>query len=151
MRFSSVVGAGIALVLLLTLITAAGYRLWTTSNETERVLLARKATGESLAFQVASLAQQQDSAAIETALREVVESDPDILSAAVRRSDGTLLAVQGDHGRNWSPPSGDYSTPINLQVPIFAGTGRWATVEMCFTPISSWSFMEIWRGSPGDS
>ncbi len=151
MRVSSVAGAGIALMLLITLIVAAGHRLWTTSNERERALQARAATAESLAFQVTSLAQQQDLSAIETTLREVVESDPDILSAAVRRSDGTLLAVQGDHGRNWSAPSGGSSTPENLQVPLFAGTARWATVEMCFTPISSWSFSEIWSGSPGKS
>ena len=70
------------------------------TNEGAQELQARAATAESLAFQVAVLAQQQDSAAIETTLKEVVEADPDILSAAVRRSDGTLLAVQGDHGRH---------------------------------------------------
>ncbi len=122
-----------------------------TSNETKRQLQARTVAAESLAFQVNFLAQERDSAAIKTVLREVVEKDPDFLSAAIRRSDGTFLAVQGDHGRYWSGPSKHPSTPMNLQVPIFGGTARWATLEMSFTPISSWSFMGIWRGSPGNS
>jgi len=151
MRFSSVAGISIALVLSIAIVIVVGELLWTIPNETGRVLRARAATCESLAAQVAFLVTQKDVAAIQSSLRDVVESNPDVQSAALRRSDGTLLAVQGDHERNWTPPPGDTSTPTNVQVPVYDGNTRWGAVEVRFTPVSSQWLPALSSGWPGDT
>ena len=147
MRVSSVAGISIAVVLFIPMLIVTGNLLGIIPDETGQVLLARKTTCESLAAKVTSLALRQDLAAMRRTLRDVVESDPDILSAAVRDSDGQLLAVQGDHERNWTPPEGDFSTPTHAQVPIYQGTSRWGTVEVRFTPLSRQGLEGLWSGS----
>jgi hypothetical protein len=47
---------------------------------------------------------------LENDLRLVVERNDDLLSAALRRANGTLVATVGDHQRLWQAMGGDYST-----------------------------------------
>ena len=147
MRFPPIGRISIALALLSTTTITALQSVGTFPSENAHVLEARKAVCESLAFEVASVAARQDRAAIRRTLRKAVERNPEILSAALRKSDGTLLAVQGDHERHWSAPPGDTSTPENAQVPLYAGSTRWGTVEVRFTPIPPQDTGGLWTDS----
>ena len=69
-------------------------------------------------------------------LELVVERDDDIVSAAVRRADGSLAVQVGDHARTWQPLVDGQSTPTQVAVPIQANNEQWGQVELAFRPMS---------------
>ena len=94
----------------------------------------RKKSSESLAIQLTALAQSNEQETIKRTLREVVTRDPDVLSIAVRRSDGHVVAETGSHARYWTPPPQDKSTPTDVLVPIKTPNGVWGQVEVAYRP-----------------
>lgn len=112
-------------------------------DRSEAVLDARRKVCESLAVQFSRAAQKNDIATIQDALSVVVARNPDILSAALRSADGTVLARAGDHDRHWSQPESDRSTPTHAQVPIFKDQARWGTVEVRFEALGPGGILGI--------
>lgn len=76
-------------------------------------------------------------------LEVIVERNDDLLSAAVRRRDGTPLAIIGDHQRHWQIFAQGKSTESQVVVPIFEGADEWGQVELRFEPL----LPEAWYGS----
>ena len=76
-------------------------------------------------------------------LEVVVERNEEILSAAVRRRDGTSVAVIGDHLKNWKKFEQGKSTESQVVVPIFEGAEEWGQVELRFEPLVP----QTWYGS----
>ena len=68
----------------------------------------------------------------------VVERNDDLLSAAVRRTDGSLLTRVGDHAGGWGEQIDARAAADASQVvvPIFDRADRWGRVELRFTPVS---------------
>ncbi len=147
MHFTPLIRISLALMLITTTVLLTGELIGLTPNEGQRTLDARKTLCESMAVQFSSLAQKNDTGTIEETLVALVERDDNILSAGIRRSDGSLLAVAGDHEANWESMPADLSTPTNAQVPIFADETRWGTVEVRFTPITPNSFLTLLKSS----
>ncbi|MDH3647648.1 MAG: diguanylate cyclase [Gammaproteobacteria bacterium] len=106
----------------------------------------RQTLTEALAIQLSHAASAADMNQIEGTLKSIVNRNDSVLSAAMRRVDGTTLAVAGPHAENWVTPTGNKSTPDNVQVPIFKGAERWGTVELLFSPIRQ-SGMSAFFGS----
>ncbi|MDH3859787.1 MAG: ATP-binding protein, partial [Gammaproteobacteria bacterium] len=73
-------------------------------------------------------------------LEVIVERNDEILSAAVRRLDGSTVAVIGDHLAYWQPLEQGKSTDSQVVVPIFEGSSEWGQVELRFEPLlpSTW-------------
>jgi PAS domain S-box-containing protein len=71
---------------------------------------------------------------VQAMLTFMLERNKDLRSAAVRRADGTLAVVAGDHAQVWKPLANDRSTDEQIQVPIFANKARWGQLEMAFVP-----------------
>lgn len=73
-------------------------------------------------------------------LQVVVERNKNILSAAVRRPDGQVLSVIGDHKQNWQTSEQGMSSESQVIVPIFEGDKEWGQVELAFEPLlpSAW-------------
>ncbi len=92
----------------------------------------RRALSEALAGQYSKLAERGDSLTINFALQMLVERNEDVLSAALRRSDGTILAKAGEHEREWVPPPGEQSIFDHIQVPIFNGETPWGILQVTF-------------------
>ena len=109
-------------------------------NETRRE--GRGALAEALAINGSALIQQGDVRRLEATLRPIVERNPDLLSAAIRRAGGRALVTIGDHERHWDASMGDYSTDSQLNVPLWSRGQRWGRVELRFRPLSA----EGWRG-----
>ncbi len=95
----------------------------------------RKIQAETLAVQLSLDAGKRTAVQITPVLESLVARTDTILSAAMRRADGSLLAAGGDHPRHWRPPSAEHSSIDHIQVPIFQGRQRWGTVEVSYTPI----------------
>lgn len=92
----------------------------------------RQRLGESLAIQVAVLLESGNASALTKTLQQVLTRNKDVLSMAVRQTDGTLIAQRGDHLRHWNAPESGRSTPNELRVPVYANGERWADIEIAF-------------------
>ena len=70
-------------------------------DRTEMMRQVRQRTSESLAVQAAATLQSGDMGALLKTLREVRTRDAQILSVALRRSDGVVVVQAGEHGAHW--------------------------------------------------
>jgi len=104
-------------------------------DKSDATLELRKSLSESLALQFSAVAEKKEYQIIQNTLREVVERNKDIRSAAIRTNDGRLIALAGEHLANWKSPGDGKSTPTQVQVPVYRKGEKWATVEICFAPI----------------
>ncbi len=133
---------GLGFLTLSVLLAAQALRL--VPDAVNAAMKGRAELCESIAIYNSLLVQKDDIPAMLAGTRSIVIRHPEVLSAAVRRSDGKLLFQIGDHEYNWAEtPSGE-STPTHVRVPIIQGGKQWGAVEMFFTPLSEngfWSFL----------
>ena len=106
------------------------------------IRLGRAALAESLAASTSALASQSDAARIKAMIGFVVERNKDLLSAAILKTDGTVVAEVGEHLKNWQDVPGSFSTDAQVVVPILAGQEQWGSLELRFMPLSA----PGWRG-----
>jgi PAS domain S-box-containing protein len=100
------------------------------------VLEGRRTLCEAIAVNSSLMVSQQDVARLQAVLKVTVQRNPDILSAALRRSDGELLVEVGDHRGQWKQLDDEHSVDTQVQVPIRAGGKRWGSVEIRFRPVA---------------
>ena len=110
-------------------------------------LRGRKALCESVAVACSLAAQRDDTPMIRSLIDAVVTRNPEILSAAVRRADGTSLVIVGDHQRHWGGAVVKTSTPTHMQVPIALGDNPWGTIELRFRPLDRFVVLGLLGGS----
>ena len=113
-------------------------------DRTAAVIDGRKSMAESLAVQYSLAATKNDFDSIKSSMRILVEKDDEVLSASLRRADGRLIAIAGDHLDQWKDIEDGKSTPTHIQVPIFKNTlkhKKWGTVELCFSPVNKINFL----------
>ncbi len=101
-----------------------------------RVVLA-----ETIAVNSSLLIEQGDMEGLEAVLGLVVDRNEDVLSAAIRRTDGESLVSIGDHYIKWQDLPGDYSIDSQIVVPIWSGDRQWGNVEFRFEPVSAGGLM----------
>ena len=87
---------------------------------------------EFLAITTSLLAEHQQEEIIQKNFTATVARYPEILSACIRRQNGTILHQIGDHQRHWHLQPNVPSTRDNTYVPIKNGEQLWATVELSF-------------------
>ena len=122
--------AVIVLLLFGMMSVAAAY----TSDSMSFQLQKRKFLSETLATVVAIELDRklQHNDKILVALRNTVEGDADVTSAAVRKADGSFIASFGNHQKYWTLSPQEKSKPTQVQAPLFKGSTRIATVEISF-------------------
>ncbi|TKB07245.1 diguanylate cyclase domain-containing protein [Desulforhopalus sp. IMCC35007] len=135
MHFTPAIRISLGLVSLTISLLLLGKVIGFAPDRTAAVLESRKNLSEALAIQFSAAAQRGDVLLIKETLESMVERDNDIRSAAMRNSQGGLLAEAGNHLANWEPPANGRSTPSHVQIPIFRGQEPWATVEVSFAPL----------------
>jgi hypothetical protein len=69
---------------------------------------------------------------VEAMLKFMLERNKDLVSAGVRRADGTLVVAVGNHADSWKPLANDHSTDRQLQVPILTRSEHWGQLELAF-------------------
>ncbi|MET0961246.1 MAG: ATP-binding protein, partial [Noviherbaspirillum sp.] len=95
----------------------------------------RAALTEALAISANAMLARGEARAVESTLRAVLKRNADLLSAGLRRADGTLALEVGDHGRLWTDPGGQASTDTEMHVPIMAGGANWGQLELRYAPL----------------
>ncbi len=125
----------IALVLLTVNLLFLANMIGFVPDESKTALELRKFLSESLALQFTAAAEKKEFQTIQSTLRAIVERNEDIRSAAIRTSNGKLLAMAGEHLANWKAPVDGKSTSTHVHVPIYRKNDIWATVEIRFAPL----------------
>ena len=110
-------------------------------------LKGRERLCESLAVACSLAAERDDAAMVRQVVRSVVDRTPEILSAAVRRADGTMLVTVGDHARGWDAGLDQQSTPTHMRVPIVLGNKPWGTLELRYRPLFHFEILGLVGGS----
>jgi diguanylate cyclase (GGDEF)-like protein/putative nucleotidyltransferase with HDIG domain len=91
---------------------------------------------ETIAINCSLFASRGDTARMEAVLRAIVQRNPEILSAGLRRDGGHLLVEVGDHASQWPVLEGGRCTDSAIVVPITANTKPWGNVEVRFRPLT---------------
>ena len=106
-----------------------------------RVLTQRIALCENLAVNCSLFLAAERQDAIEVSLEELRRRGGDVISAAVRRTDGVSIATAGDHDAAWILQPHSVSTENQLRVPMLTGRRHWGELEVAFRPIQpKWFF-----------
>ncbi|MCR5864989.1 diguanylate cyclase [Aquincola sp. J276] len=129
------------LVLLLDLLLG----VFPPAGEPER--MARVRLANTVSTQLAVLVQQPDPAPLlRRAMEQAVAADGELLSMAVRRIDGSLLAATEGHA-HWVPPPGGGSSVTHLMVEVRRQAQPWGQVEMRFAPpAADWRWLQFMAG-----
>lgn len=82
---------------------------------------------------------------LESNLDFIVDRDEDILSAAIRRASGETIVTIGEHENHWIRSTEGHSTATQLQVPIWASSGKWGSVELRYKPLVAAGWMGFFQ------
>ena len=98
-------------------------------------LVGRGQLSESLTIGSLIFINQDDMQSLETILQVAVQRNEELLSAAVRQSDGKIVVEVGDHDANWPDVPVEQATDYHVSVPINGADQQWGTAEFRFEPI----------------
>ena len=96
----------------------------------------RARISENLAVQTAARMEAGNSLALDRLLREMIQREKSVLSVAVRRTDGRIMAQAGDHANTWVASASGSSGLDNVQVPLVMNGQDWGGVEVSFVRAS---------------
>ncbi len=137
MKLTPVSRISIGLVLLTLSILFAGNLLGLTPDLSQAKLDSRQKFCESLAVQLTLALNDDNVSLVRRTILALSERNSELLSAAVRRNDDSIVIQTDDHQRYWNNVrSGSDSTPTHVQVPVFQGNSRWGTIELSFLPLN---------------
>ncbi|MEO8163973.1 MAG: sensor domain-containing diguanylate cyclase [Betaproteobacteria bacterium] len=103
-------------------------------NQTSLLHEMRERKSEYIAVQVAVQARTDETRPLLKTLHAAMAGDAGIASIAIRRVTGEILAVVGDHARNWALTQGQRSSLDNVRVPLLVENRKWGDVEISFQP-----------------
>ncbi|MBX3679602.1 MAG: response regulator [Rhodocyclaceae bacterium] len=135
------ISLGLAFLVVSILLVAAFLGL--IPDKTSAVRNGRVMLAESIAASSAEIASRGELQWLAPALRLLVKRNDDILSAALRASNGEIAVEAGPHARNWTLTGRDISTDEQIQVPILAGEKTWGQLELRFRPINETGLVAI--------
>ena len=121
-------------ILVVSLLLAAAF-IGLIPDRISAVRDGRTTLSESIAAAGTVLATKGDAQLLESTMRLIVQRNPDVLSMALRRADGTLLVSAGDHQKLWVASSGNQSTDTQTEVPIMSGATQWGSLEIRYQPL----------------
>ncbi len=85
---------------------------------------------ETITVSSSSALSRGDMSSLETTLQILVERNESLHSAALRRSNGELALVIGEHDKTWETLKNNQSSSTQLILPIWAGPKQWGRIEL---------------------
>ena len=134
--------------LVVSLLLAADLVFGLLPDQNQQLSQLRARIAENLAVQTATLMETGNPRGLDRLFHEVMLRDKDVLSVAVRRDDGRIMAQAGDHALAWMPPEGGSSRIDNIQVPLIMNGRDWGGVEVSFERASPASLRQWLRQPP---
>ena len=120
------------IMLFISVVMIADLLMGLLPQRAEVELRARSRVAENVSAQAVVLLESSDLQLMGKSLQQVMARNRDLLSIAVRRSDGSVLAQRGDHARHWAIQESERSRWNHVQVPLHAAGKQWGQVEMAF-------------------
>jgi diguanylate cyclase (GGDEF)-like protein/PAS domain S-box-containing protein len=135
----------ISLALLTACMLLTADMLGYTLDEDGQALENRKQIAESLAIQFSVMAPEKDINKIESLMRLIVERNPAILSAGIRRASGQAVFQSPNHARLWEGYGDDDSTSSHILVPLLDRDRLWGNVELRFEKLKGNSLLGFFQ------
>ena len=132
---------GLTSVLVSAMLTAVVLQIAPDSREAE--VKARARLCEALAVNSSVLVGREDINRVRAVLTVLKARHEDILSAGVRKTDGTLVIDVGEHASQWEVDQGKLSDDSQIYVPLRQGHNDWGGLEMKFRPLRGNLWFEI--------
>ncbi|MGH7146573.1 MAG: ATP-binding protein [Nitrospiraceae bacterium] len=133
MRVTPLVWVSFGLISLTTSVLMAGdWLVDLVPNRDRQVFEHRRDLAESLAVQYSALTEREQIETVKFAMETLVKRIPDIISLALLRKNGTVVAQVGEHAQEWVQPPGEESTLEFFQVPIYSGDQPWGVLQVEF-------------------
>ncbi len=107
-------------------------------------MAGRASLSESVAISCSTHLNRRQFSEIEVLLAGLVERNPSVMSAGVRRSTGKLVAGYNDHEERWIVDKKRRSE-THVVVPLQVGNAEWGQAEILFRPIGGqgiWGWLE---------
>lgn len=116
----------------LILVLAGDYVLQLTTDQSGVDVRQHEKVAKTLALQFSPLAETNNTETIGKTMEALVERNRDVLSTALRGSDGKLITSAGDHEKHWQSPGAGVTTLTHADVPLMVNSREWGTVEISF-------------------
>lgn len=126
------IALGQASILLTVLLVASFIEVIPDKNSA--ILEGRAAMAEVAAVNTSVLVTRSDLRRMRSNLEVLVDRQEDLLSAAVVKSNGTVVSTVGDHDA-WQPDPDTGRIPGRVTVPIWQADQEWGQVELQFQPV----------------
>ena len=139
------IAVGLASITLSAILTAGLLGLIPDSNRA--IMEGRSRLCETMAISFTLLTNPNDYERIRVGLEAVVDRDPHLQTAAVRRVGGELLARAGNHEQLWNNAATKDLPGAQMFVPIMVDGEPWGSLEFCFEPIHSAGWLNLWKSS----
>ena len=98
-------------------------------------LEARARLCETIAMQFCTLLPQEQTSTFDQLAPLLVHRNPELLSLAIRDSEGHVIASTSEHTRLWQTLPAEVSLETHVQIPIYADDQPSGTFEICLDPI----------------
>ncbi len=108
------------------------------------VIQGRARLCQSAGINFTLLAARDDFSKTQLGLEALVQQNPELLSAAVRKTDGELVARVGNHEQRWNNPVVKDLNGAQMFVPIQFQGERWGSLEFCFEPLERAGWLGQW-------
>lgn len=105
-------------------------------DDVELARAVRTRVSEAAAIQLTALVQKGDHDTLQRTVDGVAARQGEILSMAVRATDGRVAAQSGAHVQHWVAPAGGHSTLTHVLVPIYSGREPWGQIEIAYRPVA---------------
>lgn len=135
-RLSPAIRISIGLVILIISILILAQALGLTPGTEKQKLELRKHISETMSNEATLAIVRGDDFLLKFLLDNSVARNNDILSAAVRRNDGIIVAETREHSRHWAEALPEGSTPTHVRIPIVIGGTKRANFEISYKPLA---------------
>ena len=135
----------VALIVSFVLALDLFFGLVPTRFENKRAV--RDEVAGALGVQAATLLEQGEISAIDAAFARTLGRSRDVLSLALRRKSGELVAQTAQHAKHWDPPPAGKSTLNHVRVPLLSDGRSWGDLEVSFVRLDTSSWRD-WMRQP---
>lgn len=132
-NISPAIRVTIGLVLLTISILLIGDMFGLIPRQQDAIIKSREKIADSLAVQISAAAYSNQLNTLQATLDGVVKRNEEILSAALRRVNGRVIAQTREHRRHWSD-SLEESSATHIKVTLFKDKSPWGYFELVFSP-----------------
>ncbi len=136
-KLSPAIRLSVGLVILIISILILAQALGLTPGTEREKLELRKHVSETMANEATLAIVRGDDFLLQFLLDSAVTRNTDILSAAVRRNDGVIVAQTKEHPQHWQASKADTSTPTHVKIPIIIGGTKRANFEISYKPLAN--------------